>query len=129
MICKLFGLSYCLIGLKGLLVDSRIGTLVDCCLVFSLLYGMMYGMLFVCYLVRRLVCTLLGVLLIMLLYAWLGMMLDSTLLWDRDTLLMRRLICSWSDWLLCHCVLSLFGSSRFSMKSHGGHYFHKQREP
>jgi hypothetical protein len=86
MICKLFGLSYCLIGLKGLLVDRRIGPLVDCCLVFSLLYGMMYGMLFVCYLVRRLVCTLLGVLLIMLLYAWLGMMLDSTLLWDRDTL-------------------------------------------
>ena len=63
MICKLFGLSYCLIGLKGLLVvDRRIGPLVDCCLVFSLLYGMMYGMLFICYLVRRLVCTLLGVL-------------------------------------------------------------------
>ena len=88
MICKLFGLSYCLIGLKGLLVGRRIGPLVDCCLVFSLLYGMMYGMLFVCYLVRRLVCTLLGVLLIMLLYAWLGMMLDSTLL--GDTSLMCR---------------------------------------
>ena len=71
---------------------------------------------------------LLGVLLIMLLYAWLGMMLDSTLLWDRDTLLMRRLICSWSDWLLCHCVLSLFGSSRFSMISCSGHYFRTHRE-
>ena len=46
MICKLFGLSYCLIGLKGLLVGRRIGPLVDCCLVFGMSYSMMYGMLF-----------------------------------------------------------------------------------
>ena len=46
MICKLFGLSYCLIGWKGLLVGRRIGPLVDCCLVFGLLYGMMYGMMY-----------------------------------------------------------------------------------
>ena len=46
MLCKLFGLSYCLIGLKGLLVGRRIGPLVDCCLVFGMSYSMMYGMLF-----------------------------------------------------------------------------------
>ena len=46
MLCKLFGLSYCLIGWKGLLVGSPIGQLVDCCLVFGMLYGMLFVMLF-----------------------------------------------------------------------------------
>ena len=69
----------------------------------------MYGMLFVCYLVRRLVCTLLGVLLNMLLYAWLGMLLDSTLLGDTS------LMCRW--YVLgvigccviacCHCLVQV----------------------
>ena len=46
MLCKLFGLTYCLIGWKGLLVGHRIGPLVDCCLVFGLLYGLLYGMMY-----------------------------------------------------------------------------------
>jgi len=71
--------------------------------------GMMYGMLFVCYLVRRLVCTLLGVLLNMLLYAWLGMLLDSTLLGDTS------LMCRWYVLgvigccviVCCHCLVQV----------------------
>ena len=42
--------------------------------------------------------TLLGVLLNMLLYAWLGMLIDSTLLWDM--LLMRRFSVVGVNWVV-----------------------------
>ena len=71
--------------------------------------------------------TLLSVSFNMLLYAWLGMLIDSTLLWDM--FLMRRFICCWSELgcyvIACHC----FGSSCFSMKSCGGYYFRTHRVP
>ena len=95
-------------------------------LLFGVWYVVQYDVWYVVWYVVRYVVwydPLLGVLLNMLLYALLGRLLDSTLLWDA--LLMRCLICCWLFGSSCFRWnrVSLFSSSRFSMKSWGRRYF------
>ena len=106
----------------GLLVGRRIGPLVDCCSVFGMLC-MVCCLL--CYLVHRLVwyvarCVFEYVV---------GYAARYVVGWYLVVGYVVDLICCWSaDWLLCHCLSSLFGSSCFLMISCGGHYFRTHRE-